>query len=275
MPGWNFQPDARLLWNVDARQVLWIAASRANRLPSLNERNTAARAIYVPPSLAVPVPTVISTTGNPDLRPERLTALQIGYRNQVSATLSLDANAYMQQHRDLILGTGGPDCAFAAAPGGAYLSCVGSFRNGTDARAQGFDAALDWRPVETWRVHAAYSYLDMEVAGADTPGNNTILGDLRGGSPRHQAWLRLSHDLNERTQIDVAVRRVGALQTAQPVPAYTAVDARFGWKLARGLDLSLVGRNLFDPAHPEFFDQPFFIATETRRSLFARLTWQH
>lgn len=275
VPGANFQPDARLLWNADERQVLWVAASRANRLPSIAELHMQSPSIHVPPTAALPLPTVVTTVGQPGLRPERLTSLQAGYRNQWSPDLSLDAVAYVQRHRDLILATAGPDCAVAAAPGGAYLGCVLAYRNDVDALARGLELAVDWRPAEGWRLQAAANTMDMRLANPDESLPNDIYRFLRGGSPRNQAWLRASRDFTERLQADLSVRRIRGLHSGGAgVPGYTAVDARIGWTVARGLDLSLVGRNLFDAWHREFFDVPFFPAAEVGRTLFARLTWR-
>jgi iron complex outermembrane receptor protein len=56
------------------------------------------------------------------------------------------------------------------------------------------------------------------------------------------------------------------------VPAYTAVDARFGWRLQPNLELSLTGLNLLDADHAEYGP----IATRSRipRSIFVQLLLQ-
>ena len=51
------------------------------------------------------------------------------------------------------------------------------------------------------------------------------------------------------------IRRVAALPVqapGSPVPAYTAVDARWGLRATRNLEFSLTLRNLFDRRHAEF-----------------------
>jgi iron complex outermembrane receptor protein len=40
------------------------------------------------------------------------------------------------------------------------------------------------------------------------------------------------------------------------VPAYTAVDARYGWRVSPEVELSVVGENLFDDGHAEFGAAP-------------------
>ncbi len=65
---------------------------------------------------------------------------------------------------------------------------------------------------------------------------------------------------------------MGALPTG-PVPAYTAVDARYGWKIAKELELSLAAQNLFDRRHPEW-GMPTNRA-EVERGFFLKLLWRH
>ncbi len=47
------------------------------------------------------------------------------------------------------------------------------------------------------------------------------------------------------------LRRVGEV-SAGNVPAYTSVDARYGWHLGRSFELAVIGQNLFDKRHLEY-----------------------
>jgi iron complex outermembrane receptor protein len=91
-----------------------------------------------------------------------------------------------------------------------------------------------------------------------------------GNDPAHQWTLRSSLDLSERTELDVNLRRVGALPNPS-VPAYTAVDVRYGWRPRRNLEISLVGQNLADPGHPEFGAPA--TRSEIARGVFLKLQW--
>jgi hypothetical protein len=69
------------------------------------------------------------------------------------------------------------------------------------------------------------------------------------------------------------VRRVGGLSAA--VPAYIAIDGRIAMQLAQGLHVALVGRNLFDPRHVEYFSTGAGGApnSEFRRRWLLQATW--
>ena len=66
------------------------------------------------------------------------------------------------------------------------------------------------------------------------------------------------------------VRHVDNLPNT-PVPAYTAVDARYAWRVFQGLELSVVGQNLFDKSHPEFGAAPG--RSEFERSAYMQARW--
>jgi iron complex outermembrane receptor protein len=82
--------------------------------------------------------------------------------------------------------------------------------------------------------------------------------------------LRSSYNITDRHEFDLTVRHVGALP--QPaVPAYTAVDARLGWREAN-LEVSLTAQNLFDRGHPEFGAAPG--RSEYGRGVLLKVLWR-
>jgi iron complex outermembrane receptor protein len=55
------------------------------------------------------------------------------------------------------------------------------------------------------------------------------------------------------------------------VPAYTEVNARFGWRVSRNLELSLLVANAFDRKHAEFATPDIRAVFE--RTYFLKATW--
>jgi iron complex outermembrane receptor protein len=58
----------------------------------------------------------------------------------------------------------------------------------------------------------------------------------------------------------------------QNVLAYSTGDARLGWRFSRHFDLSIIGRNLFQPSHFEYGGDPLGLVG-IKRSVYAKLTW--
>jgi iron complex outermembrane receptor protein len=83
--------------------------------------------------------------------------------------------------------------------------------------------------------------------------------------------LRSALNLPERHELDVTVRRVASLPL-QNVPGYTAVDARWGWRASREVEVSLTLQNLFDREHAEFGAAPG--RSEFGRAAFLKLLWR-
>jgi iron complex outermembrane receptor protein len=83
--------------------------------------------------------------------------------------------------------------------------------------------------------------------------------------------LRSMFNLTGRHEFDVMLLRTGSLPL-QRVPAYTAVDARLGWRLDREKELSLTLQNIADREHAEFGAAPG--RSEFGRSLFLKLLWR-
>jgi iron complex outermembrane receptor protein len=91
-----------------------------------------------------------------------------------------------------------------------------------------------------------------------------------GNDPQLQWSLRSAYDLGAAHEIDLALRHVAALPDPV-VPAYTAVDLHYGWRVRPDLMLSVVGQNLFDPRHAEFGSAPD--RNNVARSLLVQLRW--
>jgi iron complex outermembrane recepter protein len=104
--------------------------------------------------------------------------------------------------------------------------------------------------------------------------NSTDVGTapgIEGSSPQHQAAVQVAADFSKRFQGDFDYCYVSALP-AQLVPAYSTADARFGWRISRQVELSIVGQNLFQPSHPEDGGDPGPLVL-IRRGAYAKLTW--
>ena len=98
----------------------------------------------------------------------------------------------------------------------------------------------------------------MDIAGITT---------VEGYSPENQFSLRSQWDVTPAVECDVWLRYVDELEAIN-VDAYTTVDVRLAWQARKDLSLELVGRNLAEEWHQEWFS-----AYEVERSLHAKATW--
>jgi iron complex outermembrane receptor protein len=100
-----------------------------------------------------------------------------------------------------------------------------------------------------WRLSAGANLLrknlDLE------PGGLPLAPDQHAGNdPEYQLSIRSYMDLTDDLELDVGVRAVDELPNPS-VPRYVELDARLGWRVAEGFELTLAGLNLLDSSHPE------------------------
>ncbi len=100
--GVEVQPNIRLLWTPTTHDSLWAALSRAVRTPSRGELNSTA---FVVPPTFLPFPPFfippLATVGDPNMKAEKLAALDLGWRRQWSPTLTSEVAAFYYRYADL------------------------------------------------------------------------------------------------------------------------------------------------------------------------------
>jgi iron complex outermembrane recepter protein len=254
--GFEYQPSARILWNINDKQVLWGAVSRAVRTPVRFEEdaNLIIAASQSPPSY------ISLLGGGRTLDSEQLTAFELGYRREVNDRLSFELATFYNLYRGLIAHP-----IIALEPGLPPVF-IAPFQNAEDADTAGAELNGQWKINDKWRLQGWYSFLYMHVVGlggAQVPGN----------SPQNQAYLMSSWDLPCKFEFDLMSRYVQNLPTLD-VPSYATMDARLGWRPNDSWELSIVGQNLLQSHHLEFVGQTT-ILSEVNRGVYAQIIFRH
>ena len=184
---------------------------------------------------------------------------EAGYRGQIGQGLSYSVTAYRNLYdhlrtQDVVtLGT----------------SRMIVFSNLMEGQAKGIEAWGSYQMSDAWRLSAGMTALHEALVLK--PGSKDA-GSVATSAldPAYTAQLRSNYAFDSKRELEVAVRRVAALGLVN-VPAYTALDARFGWRVAPGMELSVIGTNL-NGSHAEFSVPS--IRTEFGRSVGVKFTWQ-
>ena len=271
--GFEAQPTLRLLFTPAPRQSLWLAVSRAVRTPSRAEDDVQINQGVIPPATPGDLPVLVALVGNRRVKSEKLTACELGWRDQVTPRLSADLSTFYNRYRDLVTVEYGTPY-LAADPLPAHLVQPLDAANTLDATGYGVELALDWQVLANWQLKGSYSYLRL-LFDRHPGSNNTLFRDLADANPSHQVSLRSQLDLGDSVEFDLWGRYVSSLP-APDIPAYLTCDLRLGWHPLAALQLDLVGRNLLDSRHPEFESEYLDAAAmEVERSVYARLTWTY
>lgn len=243
--GGELLPNVRLAWQPAADRLLWGAWSRAVRAPSRVDRE-----------LFAPGAPPYTLAGGPGFQSEIANVAELGYRAQLGNTFAWSITAFNQEF----------DRLRSVEPH------VGGLRieNLIEGRTRGVEAWAEYRPLDRWRIAAGV--VEQRHSYHRKPGGLDPLGAARVGNDPDRWWtLRSSLDVAPGIEFDLMLRRIGALPTPA-VPAYTALDARVGWRLWPDVELSFVVRNALDDRHVEW-GAPGDRA-EFERSFMVKLLWR-
>jgi iron complex outermembrane receptor protein len=267
--GFNLEPSVRLMWTPSDRQSVWAAFTHAIRTPSDAEEN-----FYLSGFVGITpggTPEMARFNANANFAPEQLNGYELGYRRLIGQKVLVDIASFFNHYHDLFdQEITGPVFLEDNPPPLHYL-LPAQFRNGLLGTTKGVEVAPEWRPVEFWRLRGTYSYLYMNLSRAPHSGDIGTAPLIVGASPQHQATIESSFDLSKVIQLDLVYRYVSELP-AQLVPSYSTGDARLAWRFGSQFGLSLVGRNLFQPHHPEYLGDPGTLVA-IKRSIFLELAW--
>jgi iron complex outermembrane receptor protein len=241
--GVEFLPSVRAAYEHGPRSATWAAWSRVVRAPSRIDRDFFFPG--TPPFFIV---------GGADFEPEVARVIELGHRGQAGRDVSYSATLFRQAYTGLRGGEGFP----------------AAIANRFEGNVDGIEAWGQWQAARWARYFLGGTFLRKDLHESAPPADPVGIADL-GNDPHGQWKFRAQFDVGPRTELDIQLRRVGALP--QPaIPAYTALDLRLGFQVAPGLELSLIAQNALDRRHAEF--EPVSSASFFGRTIFVKAVWQ-
>jgi iron complex outermembrane receptor protein len=227
--GLEWLPTARMRWQASADHMLWGAVSRTVRAPARIDREFFTQLGPV------------ELRGGSDFDSEVANVFELGARGRLAPAFTYSLTAFHHEHDRLR--------SIEPTPEGFLVVA-----NGIEGRTRGVEGWIGWQPLPNWRLLAGGVELRQDLRVE--PGTVDV-GGLAGlgNDPRRSYVLRSSLDLPYRQELDVMLRYVGE-RPAPLVPAYTAVDLRWGWHVNRDVELSLTLENLTDDRHAEWGPAP-------------------
>ncbi len=268
--GSEVQPTLRMLWNVNDSNSLWAAVSRAVRNPSIGEQEMTLEGGYIPVDGNPDQLVGFWVVGNPDLDSETLVAYEAGFRSEPTSVFSVDVALFYNQY-DNVRG-------FELLPSSPALEPVPHLRTGmkmannVSGHSYGIELTADWKPINALRFRADYSTIRIETD--EIPGSADFLNEEFAGRVP-EALYTFSMDWTPRPDMDLGMYLYGASRLeypVEPVPEYIRLDLRLAWRPLSGVELSLVGRNLFDSKHTEYPSTDALLNSDVPLSIYAGLT---
>jgi iron complex outermembrane receptor protein len=225
--GNEFLPNARLAFKLAPDHLLWAAVSRAVRGPSRLDADS-----------HIPRDAPFLLDGGPEVRSEVAEVVELGYRGQPTSDISYSVTAFHTEYDQLR--------TLEIAPSGTHVV----FANEMEGKTSGIEMWGTYQALPEWRLSAGYTALKDRLRLM--PGSFDLdAPSAVGKNPAHSWQLRSALTIAENRDLDIALRHVAALSSPD-VPAYTAVDLRFGWRFQPNLELSVAATNLFNANHAEY-----------------------
>lgn len=255
--GVEFQPGVRMFYRPNPDLAFWGAITRAVRTPSRFERAANFQISVLPPNTSqnpAPLPIYTRFLGQPDAEAENLLALEAGFRARIAPQWSVDIAGYHNSYDSLAepTVTGVQPNFIPMVPFPVSLTSTAQFQFRGTAKTWGLEASIKGQIAPWWKLQLAYSHLEGR------PGTDPLTGNrFRGflpleGSPTNQASLTNTFQLGSAVVLNTQVRYVDELLGGN-IPSYVDGDLRLRYEAPGGLEVSLVGENLFEPRRFEFF----------------------
>lgn len=273
--GFEFQPNIRGSWIINDKQNVWASVSRAVRMPTRAENNlTLAGQAFPAGFLGAGLPGgMVNLSGNTNVESEDVVAYEIGYRIEPRNDVSIDATAFYNDYANLdsfeltspTLNTTGPFTP-------PYLDLNYEIFNNNYGESYGFELATNWQAKDWWKLSANYAFITLDLH--TKPGHSDIffVAD-EGRTPKNTFSLGSHMNLPHNVEFDNFLYYVDNLSTVN-IDNYIRFDTRVGWKPMDGVELSLVGQNLFDD-HQEFDESLYSTPAEIGRTYYGKVTFRY
>jgi iron complex outermembrane recepter protein len=260
LSGLNVQPNGRVQVHIDDNKSLWLAASQAVRTPTPFETDLTTTLDSMPGAR-------IALAPNEKFVAEELTAYELGYRQQITATLFTDITTFYNDYKKLQsfrIGSGtlinnGVDPVHAFIPV--------RFTNEATGISKGFEAVLGWSPDADIKFTASYTHFELDLHTIDA-----LQESLEGANPVDQLAVRMFWNITSDWTFDTSAYYVDALPFGD-IDSYVRVDVNFGGRISKDLRFNIIAQNLLDSAHQELQQLNDENSSEVQRSLLAKLTW--
>lgn len=243
--GAEFLPSMRLAWQLAPQHALWSGVSRTVRAPSRLDADT-----------FIPGKPPYLLRGGPRVRAEVAKVFELGYRGTPLPGLSYSATVFHNRYDHLR--TQEVDVS------GKFLT----FDSKMEGKSSGVEMWGSYQAAPWWRLSAGWMALHQRFA-LKAGSNDVPAPRISARDPSHTAQLRSTLTLSGDKELELAVRKVARLESDK-VPGYKALDARFGWRVRRNVELSVSGHNL-NGSHAEY--GPLATRSEIPREIAVKLVW--
>jgi len=269
--GFEAQPSIRVLYLPSSRSTVWGAVSRAAATTSRKDEDLRVNVASIPNPEGPPI--LLAVFGNKNFESQTVTAYEAGYRAQAGGRITFDlATFYNSYNRLRTIEPGRPFLETDPQP--AHLIFPLVFDNLMRGETYGGEVSINLNATNEWKLACSYSLLRLQLRRTRESVDTTSEESGEGSSPQHQFQIHSYYKLPRNLELDASLYHVSRLPYL-PVPSYTRLDLRFGWRMSERIEFSAGGQNLLNDRHLEFTgDDAGVLSSQVKRSAYGKLTWR-
>ncbi|MGP1722098.1 TonB-dependent receptor plug domain-containing protein [Shewanella frigidimarina] len=264
--GFEVQPNARLMWQLNKKNNLWASVARAIRTPSRIENNLSVNSQIIPPSVQSPLVS-IWVAGNEDYKSEVIISYEVGYRFTPAKKWSFDSTIFYNDYDQLRNAPAGAT-DFSTFPN--YISQYLTFSNDLDGYNYGFELSSQWAATDTIQFKVNYSFTQNEFGASQSQNTD---------APEHMISTMMDWSISDNVDFNLVWRvideayvlNINDLSTKE-IDSYSGVDLGLHWKVKPDVMLSAFGKNLLSPANLEFEGESYQLPYRVGPSYYIKAT---
>jgi iron complex outermembrane receptor protein len=246
--GFEWQPNARFMWNLNENHSLWTAVSRTVRTPSRTEHDATMKAggVFLAPEDGGFL-SFVTISGNDEISSETVYSYEAGYRGRPGEELFFDLTIYYNKYKDLVSGnlTGIPQLQ----PDG-YVRFPYLLNNVMDGETYGAEVSCGWSVTDWWRLTGGFTWFQFNVLNEGS-AKDARMGFGEDENAEHLVSLVSYMDLPNNLEINTSLYFIGALDGLD-IGSRTRFDLNIAWHPTDTLTVVAGGRNLFQDGRQEF-----------------------
>ncbi len=267
--GFEWQPNARFMWNLNDSHSLWAAVSRTVRTPSRTEHDATMKAggVFLAPENGGFL-SFVTITGNDETTSETVYSYEAGYRGRPGEDLFFDLSIYYNKYRDLVAGnlTGIPQLQ----PEG-YVRLPFLLNNVMDGETFGAEVSCGWSVTDWWRLTGGFTWFQFNVLNEGS-AEDARMGFGEDENAEDLVSLVSYMDLPNNLEINTSFYFIGALDGLD-IDSRVRFDLNIAWHPTDTLTVVVGGRNLFQNGQQEFpSTMDGILASNIEQTLYTKVT---
>ncbi|MDR4517312.1 MAG: TonB-dependent receptor [Nitrosomonas sp.] len=268
--GFEYQPNVRLLFEINDQHSVWAAYSRAVRVPSRSSHDIRINFLALPGDTPNSLPLLFGIFGDRKFRSENINAFEMGYRSLLTRHFSVDTALFFNLYDDL--GTSersGPIFEAMPLPHLLFLSTVDNLAK---ANTYGAEVMTKWQVTPFWQLASSYTWFKLDGRYVkNSTADLERLFILENSDPRHQFSVRSDIQLPYNLELNSNFYYTDSL-AGRNIQTQARLDLRLAWRPSRKMELAVVGQNVTNKTHQEF-DSTDGIPSQIPRSIYGRILY--